>query len=86
MDEIKEYNDRTYAIIIDEAHSSQTGETAKKMKQVLATNSLEEAEKFELKGYTYNSVQAAYRVALSESYPEDIIVVAGSSFILAEVI
>ncbi len=35
---------RNYAVIIDEAHSSQTGSLSRKMKQVLTTNSLEEAE------------------------------------------
>jgi type I restriction enzyme R subunit len=35
---------RKYAVIIDEAHSSQTGTLARKMKQVLSTGSLEEAE------------------------------------------
>lgn len=33
-----------FAVIIDEAHSGQTGETSKSMKQVLAAASLEEAE------------------------------------------
>jgi type I restriction enzyme, R subunit len=33
-----------FALIIDEAHSSQTGETAKSMKQVLSAGSLEQAE------------------------------------------
>ena len=36
--------DRTYAVIVDEAHSSQSGEAAREMKQVLAAKSLEEAE------------------------------------------
>ena len=35
---------RKYAIIMDEAHSSQTGILARKMRGVLAVNSLEEAE------------------------------------------
>jgi type I restriction enzyme R subunit len=41
--------DRKYALIVDEAHSSQGGEAASKMKQVLAAKSLEEAEKEEQK-------------------------------------
>lgn len=48
IDEMEEFEDRKYAIIIDEAHSSQTGSNAKKMKQVLSTNSLEEAETFDM--------------------------------------
>ena len=35
--------DRQYAIIVDEAHCSQTGESAQQMKEVLAAGSLEEA-------------------------------------------
>lgn len=38
---------RRYALIVDEAHSSQTGEAARHMKEVLAARSLEEAEKEE---------------------------------------
>lgn len=35
---------RKYAVIVDEAHSSQGGEATKKMKEVLAAKSLEEAQ------------------------------------------
>ena len=38
---------RRYALIVDEAHSSQTGEAARHMKEVLAAKTLEEAEKEE---------------------------------------
>jgi type I restriction enzyme, R subunit len=38
---------RKYAIIVDEAHSSQGGEASRKMKEVLSVKSLEEAEKEE---------------------------------------
>lgn len=44
LEEVKDLPKRKYAVIIDEAHSSQTGLMAKKMKHVLSTNSLEEAE------------------------------------------
>lgn len=37
---------RNFAVVIDEAHSSQSGESSKKLKEVLSTN-LEEAEKEE---------------------------------------
>jgi len=47
IDELGEIKNRKYAIIIDEAHSSQTWNNAKKMKQVLSTNSLKEAEKID---------------------------------------
>jgi type I restriction enzyme R subunit len=44
LEKIGETRRRRYALIVDEAHSSQTGESARKMKQVLAATSLEEAE------------------------------------------
>lgn len=43
-DAIAPYPDRHYAVIIDEAHSSQSGENARQMRKAL---SLEEAEKFD---------------------------------------
>ena len=39
--------DRRYAVIVDEAHSSQSGEGARKLKEVLAVSTLEEAEEAE---------------------------------------
>lgn len=42
--EVTNYPDRTYAILIDEAHSSQSGESSRQMRMAL---SLEEAEKDE---------------------------------------
>ncbi len=44
LDKIEELQSRKYAVIIDEAHSSQGGEATKKMKEVLSAKSLEEAE------------------------------------------
>lgn len=44
LEEVRDMPSRNYAVIIDEAHSSQTGTMARKMKQVLSTNSLKEAE------------------------------------------
>lgn len=41
---------RRYALIVDEAHSSQTGEAARHMKEVLAARSLEDAEKEDQNG------------------------------------
>ncbi|HEV2149008.1 MAG TPA: type I restriction endonuclease [Longimicrobiaceae bacterium] len=40
---IGELPGRTYAVIVDEAHSSQTGESARHVREVLAPQSLEEA-------------------------------------------
>jgi type I restriction enzyme, R subunit len=43
LDEVGELPNRKYAVIIDEAHSSQGGEASKKLKQVLASKTLENA-------------------------------------------
>lgn len=43
LDKIGELPNRKYAVIIDEAHSSQGGESSKKLKEVLAYKSLEDA-------------------------------------------
>jgi type I restriction enzyme R subunit len=42
-EKIGELPGRTYAVIVDEAHSSQTGESARYVREVLAPGSLEEA-------------------------------------------
>jgi len=47
LEKVGEIPNRKYAVIIDEAHSSQGGEATKKMKEVLSSNSLEEAEALE---------------------------------------
>ena len=47
LDKIKELPKRHYALIVDEAHSSQTGESASNLRKVLAATNLEEAEKLE---------------------------------------
>ncbi|MDB5287341.1 MAG: restriction endonuclease subunit [Mucilaginibacter sp.] len=47
LDKVGELANKKYAVIIDEAHSSQGGEATKKMKEVLAAKSLEEAEQHE---------------------------------------
>lgn len=44
IDKIGVLPERKYAVIVDEAHSSQGGEASKKMKEVLAAKTLEEAE------------------------------------------
>ena len=43
--EIEELPNRKYAVVIDEAHSSQAGANARALKRVLKTNDLKEAEK-----------------------------------------
>lgn len=45
LNKIGELKAKKYAVIIDEAHSSQGGEATKKMKEVLSSKSLEDAER-----------------------------------------
>ena len=45
--EIGELPGKRFAVIVDEAHSSQSGESSKSLKEVLAVRSLEEAEREE---------------------------------------
>jgi type I restriction enzyme, R subunit len=47
IDKIKDLPKRKYALIVDEAHSSQGGESARALREVLTSSSLEEAEKEE---------------------------------------
>ncbi len=51
IDKVGNIPDRKYAVIIDEAHSSQGGEASKKMKEVLAAKTLEDAEKSDASDY-----------------------------------
>lgn len=43
VDQVTDLPERRYAVIVDEAHSSQGGEASKKMKEVLASKTLEDA-------------------------------------------
>lgn len=43
LESIRDIPKRNYALIVDEAHSSQTGEASRKMKEVLSAGSLEQA-------------------------------------------
>ncbi|MCS6773531.1 MAG: DEAD/DEAH box helicase family protein, partial [Anaerolineae bacterium] len=43
LDKVKAQPKRTYAVIVDEAHASQTGESSKHLRAVLRASSLEEA-------------------------------------------
>lgn len=47
LDEVKNLPERKYAVIVDEAHSSQSGIMARKMKQILSVRDLKEAEKID---------------------------------------
>ena len=50
--QIGELPGKRFAVIVDEAHSSQSGESTKSLKAVLASGSLEEAEKEEAEAAT----------------------------------
>ena len=53
IDKVGELPERRYAVIVDEAHSSQGGEASKKMKEVLSEKKLENAVKVDdTEGYT----------------------------------
>lgn len=52
VDKVGELPNRKYAVIIDEAHSSQGGEASKKLKEVLASKTLEQAVKDDTDDYT----------------------------------
>lgn len=52
VDKVGELPERKYAVIIDEAHSSQGGEASKKLKEVLASKSLEQAITDDTDDYT----------------------------------
>lgn len=45
LEETRDISNRNYAVIIDEAHSSQTGSFARSMKQVLSSKKSEETDK-----------------------------------------
>ena len=51
-EEIGQLPGKRFALIVDEAHSSQSGESTKSLKQVLATGTLEEAESEESEAAT----------------------------------
>ncbi|HET9886484.1 MAG TPA: RNA-binding domain-containing protein, partial [bacterium] len=62
--QIVELEGKRFAVIIDEAHSSQSGENTKSLKAVLATGSLEEAEQEESEAQTFE--EEVENAALSE--------------------
>jgi len=47
---------------------------------------VKESEKLGLNGLEYVSVASAYRVALAEAHPDDLIIIAGSIFVVAEIV
>ena len=56
VEQIKELPGKNFAVIIDEAHSSTTGENSKNMKLVLTANGLEDAEESDTDEDTYEDL------------------------------
>jgi len=52
VEQISDLPGKQFAVIVDEAHSSQTGESAKDLKKVLSSGSLEDAERAEASAET----------------------------------
>ena len=61
--EIGELPGKRFAVIVDEAHSSQSGESRKSLKSVLASGSLEEADSEEARAETPEEEQENLVVA-----------------------
>ncbi|WP_276497907.1 type I restriction endonuclease subunit R [Pontibacter litorisediminis] len=64
LDKVAELPARRYAIIQDEAHSSAHGESSKKIKEILAAKSLEEAEANEADTGEENDAEDAIRKSM----------------------
>ncbi len=59
LDKVGSLPDRSYAVVIDEAHSSQTGEAAKELKRVLGNRPAEPADDEEVGDEPPDEVEAA---------------------------
>lgn len=55
---------RNYAVIVDEAHSSQSGEAARKLKEVLTIGNLEDAARKDEKTYTESDAEDEIRKSM----------------------
>jgi len=62
IDRVGKLPARRYAVIVDEAHSSQTGEAARKLREVLAVGDLAEAEKADAEGEEYDPEEEILKV------------------------
>ncbi len=69
IDELADIEDRSYAIIVDEAHSSQSGENARHLRQAITTSSLDEAEQAELAELTQGEQELYQEMARSKGVP-----------------
>ncbi len=71
LDKIGELPTRKYAVIIDEAHSSQGGEATKKMKEILSAKTLEEAQDLELDSGLDEDAEDAIRKSMEARGKQD---------------
>src|SRR5690606_21008009 len=71
LDKIEDLPSRKYAVIIDEAHSSQGGQATKKMKEVLTAKSLEEALEEELDSGLDEDAEDAIRKSMQARGKQD---------------
>ncbi|MDO9097710.1 MAG: type I restriction endonuclease subunit R, partial [Candidatus Methanoperedens sp.] len=69
LDKIKEISARNYAVIVDEAHSSQSGEAARKLKEVLTIGNLEDAARKDEKTYTKPDAEDEIRSSMLSRGP-----------------
>jgi type I restriction enzyme R subunit len=56
VSDIKDLPGQRFAVVVDEAHSSQSGETSKSLKMVLTVSGLEEAEKKDVEEETWEDM------------------------------
>lgn len=71
LEKIEDLPSRKYAVIIDEAHSSQGGQATKKMKEVLTAKSLEEALEEELDSGLDEDAEDAIRKSMQARGKQD---------------
>jgi len=72
LDKVGELKNRRYAVIIDEAHSSQTGSAAQRLKQVLTSDGKAPTESAELAGAEYK-LEADVLIDPDDVTAEDVI-------------
>ena len=74
VDKVAELPDRRYAVIVDEAHSSQGGEASKKMKEVLAAKISDDVQQEDADDYTTDDFirEEIERSAVSRGKQENI--------------
>jgi len=69
LEKIGQIPARNYAVIVDEAHSSQSGEAARKLKEVLTIGNLEDAARKDEKTYTESDAEDEIRKSMLSRGP-----------------